>query len=209
MARARKVILDRALCTSYLIYPVRSRVRDSLIDYSEAKMFFCCISLFVVVLMAITIKLNFECLHRLDLSPAAGAIAQLLAEGAIASDAPQLRFEIDYPIDPTDPREFSEIQEVRLWFIRLDARYPWLPILLTAESGELARYVAMLVPHQFHPKQGIQYNPEALEIFLMHKIFAIADWLHHLGIPSKSKLKSMALQLGYDLDDSFFASIGT
>jgi len=32
------------------------------------------------------------------------------------------------------------------------------------ESWELARYTAMLVPHQFSSKEGIQYNPEALEI---------------------------------------------
>jgi hypothetical protein len=29
----------------------------------------------------------------------------------------------------------------------------------------------MLVPHQFNRTEGIQYNPEALEIFVMHKTF--------------------------------------
>ena len=69
--------------------------------------------------------------------------------------------------EPEDPRELSEIPEVRLWFIRLDARYPWLPFLLDWKAGELALYTAMLVPHQFSVKEGIQYNLEALEIFLM------------------------------------------
>jgi hypothetical protein len=62
----------------------------------------------------------------------------------------------------------------------------------------------MLVPHQFSSKEGIQYNPEALEIFLMHKIFVLGDWLKQQDIPSLSRLKSMAQMLGYELDDAFF-----
>ena len=58
-------------------------------------------------------------------------------------------FIIDYVReDPYDAREFSEMSDVRLWFIRLDAAYPWLPIVLDCEAGEVARYAAMLVPHQ-------------------------------------------------------------
>lgn len=155
--------------------------------------------------MTITIALSSDCLHSLDLSPAATVIENLLQEkSALASHEQQLRFDIDYPREPEDPRELSEIPEVRLWFIRLDARYPWLPFLLDWKAGELARYTAMLVPHQFSAKEGIQYNPEALEIFLMQKLFVLTDWMQQLGIPSKSRLKSMAQLLGYDLDDSLF-----
>ncbi|CAL5322736.1 unnamed protein product [Camellia sinensis] len=50
--------------------------------------------------------------------------------------------------DEYDLRELSEIPEIRLWFVRLDAAYPWLPVLLDWRVGELARYAAMLVPHQ-------------------------------------------------------------
>ena len=50
--------------------------------------------------------------------------------------------------DPSDPRELSEFPDIRLWFVRLDATYPWLPVLLDWRAGELARYAAMLVPHQ-------------------------------------------------------------
>jgi hypothetical protein len=157
--------------------------------------------------MTITIALNPDQLHNLDLSPAQTVIENLLQEGAIASYEQQLRFDINYPREPGDPRELPEIPEVRLWFIRLDARYPWLPFLLDWRGGELARYSAMLVPHQFIPKQGIQYNPEALEIFLMQKLFVLTDWMQQLGIPSQSRLKSMAQMLGYDLDDSLFDSI--
>lgn len=50
--------------------------------------------------------------------------------------------------DPRDPRELSEYPDIRVWFVRLDATYPWLPVLLDWRAGELARYAAMLVPHQ-------------------------------------------------------------
>lgn len=50
--------------------------------------------------------------------------------------------------DPRDPRELSEYPDIRIWFVRLDATYPWLPVLLDWRAGELARYAAMLVPHQ-------------------------------------------------------------
>ena len=155
-------------------------------------------------LMTITIALNTDCINTLDLSRAATVISQLLQSGAIASHEQQLRFEIDYPLQPDDPRELSEIPEVRLWFIRLDSRYPWLPFLLDWKAGEFVRYAAMLVPHQFSIKEGIQYNPEALEIFLMHKLFVLTDWLQQQGIPSVSRLQSMAQLLGYELDNALF-----
>ena len=42
----------------------------------------------------------------------------------------KLSFAVDYPRDANDPRELSEVPEVRLWFIRLDSHYPWLPLFL-------------------------------------------------------------------------------
>ncbi len=154
--------------------------------------------------MTITITLTADCLNNLDLSPVQTVIEKLLQEGAIASQEQQLCFEIDYPREPEDPRELSEIPEVRLWFIRLDACYPWLPFLLDWKAGEFARYTAMLVPHQFNRTEGIQYNPEALEIFVMQKIFVLTNWLREQGIPSQSRLQSMAKLLGYELDSTFF-----
>lgn len=56
-----------------------------------------------------------------------------------------LQYEVD---DPLDPRELSELPDIRLWFVRLDAAYPWLPIVVDWRAGELSRYAAMLVPHQ-------------------------------------------------------------
>lgn len=157
--------------------------------------------------MTIAIALNADCLNTLDISPAQTVVAKLLQEQSIIAHEQQLQFEIDYPREPTDPRELSEIPEVRLWFIRLDALYPWLPFLLDWKAGELARYVAMLVPHQFNRTEGIQYNPEALEIFVMHKTFILSSWMEEQGISSQSRLKSMAQMFGYELDEGFFELI--
>ena len=162
-------------------------------------------AIFSYLLMTITIALSTDHLHSLDLSPVTKLVESLLQDKtAIASSEQQLRFAIDYPQEPDDPRELPEIPEVRLWFIRLDAQYPWLPFLLDWKAGELSRYAAMLVPHQFSAKEGIQYNPEALEIFLMHKVFTLTDWMRQFKIPSQSRLKSMGQMFGYDLDDQLF-----
>ena len=152
------------------------------------------------------ITINFEQLQNLDVSPVQKVLEPLLQE-EITQYEQQLRFDINFPRDESDPRELSEIPEVRLWFVRLDACYPWLPFLLDWKAGELSRYAAMLVPHQFSRSEGIQYNPEALEIFVMQKIFVLTNWLQQQGISSKSRLQSMAQTFGYDIDDSFFESL--
>lgn len=154
--------------------------------------------------MTLAIALTADPINTLDLSPAQSVVEPLLQSDSILAREQQLRFTIDYPREPGDPREISEIPEIRLWFVRLDAAYPWFPFLLDWKFGELARYTAMLVPHQFHPKDGIQYNPEALEIFVMHKIFILADWLKQQGIEGNSRLKSLSKMLGYELEDGFF-----
>lgn len=154
--------------------------------------------------MTIDININTNQINALDLSPLQTAIERLTIENAIASSEQQLQFNVDYTREPGDPRELSEIPEVRLWFVRADSQYPWLPFLLDWKAGEFVRYTAMLVPHQFSSKDGIQYNPEALEIYLMHKIFILADWLKTQSLPSQARLKSMAQLIGYELDDTFF-----
>ncbi|UBF29363.1 CRR6 family NdhI maturation factor [Kovacikia minuta CCNUW1] len=154
--------------------------------------------------MSLTIALLPDSIHSLDLTPALVAIEPLLEKELLEPQTQQLQFQIDYPRAPEDPRELSEIPEIRLWFIRLDSLYPWLPFLLDWKAGELVRYTAMLVPHQFHPKDGIQFNPEALEIFVMQKVFVITAWLKHQKIEGKSRLKSMTQMLGYELDDGLF-----
>lgn len=153
--------------------------------------------------MSTTLMLSADHIHKLDLAPVQATVDQWLQDGIAAHDQ-EVRLSIDYPREPDDPRELSEIPEIRLWFVRLDARYPWMPFLLDWEAGELARYTAMLVPHQFSPREGIQYNPEALEIYVMHKVFVMMDWMQQQGIASATKLKFMTQMLGYELDDEFF-----
>ncbi|WP_309742131.1 CRR6 family NdhI maturation factor [Chamaesiphon sp. OTE_20_metabat_361] len=150
-----------------------------------------------------TLKISDRALLSLDLSEIAPSIDRWLATEAKQFDL-DLTLAIEYDRDPQDPRELSEIAEVRLWFIRLDACYPYLPLLLDWQAGELARYVAMLVPHQFSRKDGIQYNPEALEIWVMYRVFLLTDWLQHRQIEDRSRLKFMTQMLGYELDDGLF-----
>ncbi|WP_295614674.1 chlororespiratory reduction 6 domain-containing protein, partial [Chamaesiphon sp. GL140_3_metabinner_50] len=91
-----------------------------------------------------TLTISDRALLNLDLSAIVAPIDRWLLTDPKQFNL-DLQLTIDYNRDPQDPRELSEIPEVRLWFIRLDARYPYLPLLLDWQAGELARYVAMLV----------------------------------------------------------------
>ncbi|KAK1400071.1 Chlororespiratory reduction 6 [Heracleum sosnowskyi] len=107
--------------------------------------------------------------------------------------------------DQYDPRELSEYPDIRLWFLRLDATYPWLPVLLDWRAGELARYAAMLVPHQMSMRMGVVFNPEALELFVMEKVFVVYSWLKQHDIPKpRLKAKDMAKMLGFGIGDELF-----
>ncbi len=154
--------------------------------------------------MPTAIALTAHHINTLDLSPATALVATWQQSPPLSTYAQSVRFDIDFPRDANDPRELSEIPEVRLWFVRLDALYPWFPYFLDWKGGELARYTAMLVPHQFHPREGIQYNPEALEIFVMHKIFVLTAWLRSQDIDGRSSLKGMAQMFGYELESALF-----
>ncbi len=155
--------------------------------------------------MPTIINLNLACIENLDLTPAKLVIDKVLDHIAtdITAIEQSIKFEIIYPREPGDPRELPEIPEIRLWFIRLDALYPCLPYILDWRE-ELSRYKAMLVPHQFNRTEGIEYNPEAEQIFVMHKIFTISQWLKQKGIQSTEKLQQMAIALGYEIDPEFF-----
>ncbi|BAQ62424.1 hypothetical protein GM3708_2830 [Geminocystis sp. NIES-3708] len=154
--------------------------------------------------MTVNITINQNHIYKLDLSPVEIIIEELGKPQEILTLEQQIVFNIDYPREETDPRELSEIPEIRLWFIALDSRYPWLPFSLNWRDGELVRYTAMLVPHTFSRTEGIQYNSEALDIFIMNKIFTLHRWLKQQNIKGNSRLKAMAQIFGYDLEDSFF-----
>lgn len=154
--------------------------------------------------MTTTITLTAKHIDALDLSPAQAVIDPWLQDGTLASQTQEIQFQIDYPQADDQTLEFPEIPEVRLWFMRLDSYYSWFPWLLNWQSGELVRYAAMLVPHEFSPKEGIQFNPQALDIFVMQKIFVIFRWLENQNVEGESKLKQMAEMFGYELDSTLF-----
>ncbi len=156
--------------------------------------------------MTLKLVLDTKAIASLDLTTAKNQLNPLLEQNIVDYEQ-QLQLVIDFPRGDDDPRELSEIPEIRLWFVRLDTVYPWLPFLLDWKAGELARYGAMLVPHQFNRSEGIIFNPEALEIFVMNKIFILSDWLKEQEIPERSRLNSMAQLFGYELDDAFFDMI--
>ncbi|MGF1602213.1 MAG: CRR6 family NdhI maturation factor [Thermosynechococcaceae cyanobacterium] len=145
-----------------------------------------------------------EHFDTLNLSAAQAEIEPWLKTGDLAEHFQSIQFQINYPQDLEQPLEFPEIPEVRLWFMRLDSVYPWLPLFLDWQSGELVRYAAMLVPHEFSQKEGIQFNPQALDLFVMQKVFVIFQWLRDQNIEGESKLKHMADMFGYELQSPLF-----
>ncbi len=155
-----------------------------------------------------------EQLSQLDLSPVTDWLEQnvdlslsQIDDQILETIEKQVKLDIQFLREEGDPRELSEIPEVRLWFLRLDSRYPWFPFCLDWKEGEFTRYAAMLVPHEFHRVDGIQFNPEALDLFVMGKVFILADWLKKYQLPAQFRIKSLAQLLGYDLDDNFLAQL--
>ncbi|CAA7044196.1 unnamed protein product [Microthlaspi erraticum] len=150
-----------------------------------------------------------DSIGRLDLSPfqTATGITSPSSEGEARRYLERsIGFTINYQReDPRDPRELSEYPEIRLWFVRLDAEYPWLPVVLDWRAGELARYAAMLVPHQMSLRMGVVFNPEALELFVMTKVFVVYPWLKRHGVPRpRLKTTDMARMLGFGIGDQLF-----
>jgi hypothetical protein len=119
-----------------------------------------------------------------------------------------LDLQFDWPRDPEDPRELSEIAELRLWSLRADALHPWLPLLLERSSGLLTRHVAMLLPHGFSRSEGIRFAPESLELWITHRLFLLDAWSQESGVPCRQKLAQMAAVLGFDLEPSFWDAPG-
>jgi hypothetical protein len=154
--------------------------------------------------MSQTLSITTADIDTLSLTVVQSYLEPRLTSGLLLEQDLDLQFQLQYPLDDAAPQEYPDIPEVRLWFIRLDSVYPWLPYLLDWRSGELVRYAAMLVPHEFSKTEGIQFNPQALDLFLMQKVFLIHDWLEGQGLEKTAKLKQMAEVFGYTLSDELF-----
>jgi hypothetical protein len=124
--------------------------------------------------------------------------AALLQRGAV------LELGFDWPRREDDPRELSEIAELRLWSLRADAACPWLPLVLERSGGQLARHVAMLLPHQFNRSEGLRFAPESLELWITHRLFVLDDWARAAGLNCRQNLGQMAAVLGFELDPGFW-----
>ena len=148
-------------------------------------------------------------IQALDLSPlSAWAALEPSALLARAADPQQqLRFAFDWPRASDDPRELSEVPELRLWSLRADATYPWLPLVLERSGGELTRHVAMLLPHGFREAEGIRFAPEALELWITHRLFLLDGWALAAGLTCRSALAQMAAVLGLELDPAFWDGV--
>ncbi|KAF8393099.1 hypothetical protein HHK36_021340 [Tetracentron sinense] len=148
-----------------------------------------------------------DAIRHLDLSPfhTATGIDPLSTDPKVFLER-TVGFTINYTRDdPYDPRELSEFPDIRLWFVRLDASYPWLPVVLDWRAGELARYAAMLIPHQMSMRMGVVFNPEALELFIMKKVFIVYSWLKQHQIPKpRLKTSDMARMLGFGIGNELF-----
>ncbi|GAA0167217.1 hypothetical protein LIER_22198 [Lithospermum erythrorhizon] len=155
------------------------------------------------------VVLDNDTIRKLDLSPFHTA-TNIVSSPDITNPKEYLERTIGFSINYTrddqyDPRELSEFPDIRLWFVRLDAAYPFLPVLLDWRAGELARYAAMLVPHQMSARMGVVFNPEALELFVMKKVFIVYSWLKkHDIVIARNKTKDMARMLGFGIGDELF-----
>ena len=106
-----------------------------------------------------------------------------------------------------DPRELSEVPEVRLWSLRADADCPWLPLVLERSGGQLTRHVAMVLPHGFSRQEGIRFAPESLELWITHRLFQLDGLARAEGLNCRGSLSEMASVLGFELDPEFWQSL--
>ncbi|MFO7628276.1 MAG: CRR6 family NdhI maturation factor [Prochlorococcaceae cyanobacterium] len=155
-----------------------------------------------------SILVSADQIRGLDLAPLAPwqqrPLAELVAEAAGEAG---LVLQFDWPRDDDDPRELSEIPELRLWSLRADALWPWLPLLLERSSGQLARHVAMLLPHSFSPQAGLRFAEGALELWISQRLFLLDALAQSQGFGCRQGLGQMAAVLGMELDPAFWAML--
>ena len=146
-----------------------------------------------------------EQVRQLDLSALTPWVE--LAPAELLARSGQLNLRFAWPQEPEDPRELSEIAELRLWSLRADALYPWLTLLLERSNGQLCRHVAMQLPHSFSRTEGIRFAPASLELWITHRLFLLEAWGRDRGLACRGQLTAMATVLGYELDPQFWAAL--
>lgn len=151
------------------------------------------------------VTVSAACIRQLALEPLEPWAALSAAE--LMQRAGQLELQLEWPRLDSDPRELSEIAEVRLWCLRADALHPWLPLVLERANGQLTRHVAMLLPHGFHRDEGIRFSEGSLDLWITHRLFLLDHWGRSQGIECRQGLAQMAAVLGFELDPSFWATL--
>jgi hypothetical protein len=152
-----------------------------------------------------SIAVSPEAIRSLDLAPLASLLGRPPADYLARSGSMELQLE--WPREAEDPRELSEIPEVRLWSLRADALCPWLPLVLERSGGQLTRHVAMLLPHGFSRQEGIRFAPESLELWITHRLFQLDEQARASGLNCRGGLAQMAAVLGFELDPGFWSPL--
>jgi hypothetical protein len=152
-----------------------------------------------------SIAVSGEAIRRLDLAPLAPLLGRAPADYLARAGSVELR--LDWPREADDPRELSEVPEVRLWSLRADAICPWLPLMLERSSGQLTRHVAMLLPHGFSRQEGIRFAQESLELWITHRLFQLDEQSRAAGLNCRGGLAQMAAVLGFELDPAFWSPL--
>nr|YP_002049518.1 hypothetical protein PCC_0899 [Paulinella chromatophora]ACB43308.1 hypothetical protein PCC_0899 [Paulinella chromatophora] len=151
------------------------------------------------------VKIPSNAIRSLDLSPIKSWVNTPVEN--ILSSSSTLQFQFDWALAPEDPRELSECPELRLWSLHADANYPWLPLLLDRSSGHLAQHVAMLIPHSFSQKDGLNFALDSLELWLTHRLFLLDRWSINYGLSARQNMIRMSRALGYELNPSFWLKL--
>jgi len=151
---------------------------------------------------ATLIQVDAGAIRRLDLSPLSTLQSQLLLP--LLADLPCYQLQYEWPRAEEDPRELSECAEPRLWALRADGQLPWLPMVLDRNGGSLIQHVAMVVPHEFNRRDGLRFEPQALELWITHRLMLLDSFSLRLGQPMRGNLTQMAAALGYELDSGFW-----
>ena len=141
-------------------------------------------------------------IQTLDLRPMNPWMERPLTD--LLRDGAGLELQYKWPRDAEDPRELSECPEPRLWALRADAVYPWLPLVLERSGGSLIQHVAMVVPHNFSPSEGIRFDPQALELWITHRFMLLDHLGEQLAQSQRGNLLQMAATIGYEVDPAFW-----